>query len=227
MISSKEKYESLSGQLIGKLHILCVYKYEGRYVANVACSCGKVKNKVHAANIYYRKSTSCSCKTQDTRVKVTYLPYEKQIRAIYRAMISRCDNPENRQFYNYGGRGITVCEEWSNNFYSYYEWVVSNGWAARLNIDRAKNDLGYSPDNCRIVTAKVNSNNTRANKYITINGVTKTAKEWAPIYGINYGTFISRMNVQKMNPLVALTTPLCRNKRNKRAINYLQLINNQ
>ena len=69
-------------------------------------------------------------------------------------MKRRCYNKQNARYDSYGGRGITVCDEWLNNFQSFYDWAISNGYSDDLTIDRIDNDGNYEPSNCRWSTAK-------------------------------------------------------------------------
>lgn len=79
-------------------------------------------------------------------------------------MIDRCDNPKNKKYHLYGGRGITVCEEWKNSFPAFHEWAIANGYSDELSIDRIDNDKGYSPDNCRWATITEQNRNRRCCK---------------------------------------------------------------
>lgn len=117
--------------------------------------------------------------------------YKSRLYSIWRHMKSRCDNP-NEKFYNrYGDRGISVCEEW-NSFLPFYEWSMSNGYSDELEIDRVDNDGGYSPDNCRWTTRKVQCNNFGRNHLITNDGETHTLQEWSEILGVNKSTMSTR-----------------------------------
>ena len=75
---------------------------------------------------------------------------------IWRCMKQRCYNKNNSRYYLYGGRGITVCDEWKDNSKTFIDWALSNGYSDDLEIDRIDNDLGYSPDNCQWITRKEN-----------------------------------------------------------------------
>lgn len=83
--------------------------------------------------------------------------------AVYQFMIARCHDPKCPAYRNYGGRGITVCNEWRRNPDAFYLFAMARGWKKGLQLDREDNSKGYSPTNCRFVTPKENCRNTRAN----------------------------------------------------------------
>lgn len=74
-------------------------------------------------------------------------------------IMERCSNPNNANYKRYGGRGITVCQEWIDSPQAFVDWALANGFSPELQIDRIDNDKGYSPDNCRWVTARDNMRN--------------------------------------------------------------------
>jgi hypothetical protein len=76
-------------------------------------------------------------------------------------MIYRCENPKEKEYHNYGGRGISVCDEWRGNVEKFIEWALQNGYREGLQIDRMNNDGNYEPTNCRFVTPMQNCQNTR------------------------------------------------------------------
>ena len=109
------------------------------------------------------------------------------LNAIWRSMRRRCNNPSSASYHRYGAKGIRVCEDW-DNFETFYNWAISNGWADGLSIDRIDNSRGYSPDNCRFVTIRDQARNRTTNVFITVNGITKLQIDWAEFLGISYST---------------------------------------
>jgi hypothetical protein len=76
----------------------------------------------------------------------------------------RCLNPNCDSYHNYGGRGITVCEEWRNSYQTFREWALQNGYSDELTIDRLNVNGNYEPSNCRWLTRKEQNTNKRTNK---------------------------------------------------------------
>lgn len=108
----------------------------------------------------------------------------------------RCNNPDDKNYKDYGGRGIKVCSEWldpEKGHENFRKWAIENGWKKGLSIDRRNNDGDYEPSNCRWATSKQQSNNTRFNRLVTINGKTKTVQEWADIVGISQRSMTRRI----------------------------------
>ena len=97
---------------------------------------------------------------------------------IWNNMQQRCYNPNNPRFSYYGARGITICDEWKNDFKSFYDWSMENGYQDNLTIDRIDVNGDYEPSNCRWCTMEQQSNNRRNNHYITYNNKKQTLTEW-------------------------------------------------
>ena len=108
-------------------------------------------------------------------------------------MIRRCYKPDTKQYQNYGGRGIKVCDEWKCSIEAFVKWSLENGYERNLTIDRADNNLGYSPSNCRWVCKSVQSNNKRSNKCLEYNGKVKSMADWCRYLGLSYYKVRSRL----------------------------------
>lgn len=100
------------------------------------------------------------------------LSYEPLFNVLH-CMHYRCENENHPQYKDYGGKGITVCDEWSmDNAEAFISWALEHGWKQGLEIDRIDNEKGYFPENCRFVSRKENSRNRSSNKQVVINGET-------------------------------------------------------
>lgn len=110
---------------------------------------------------------------------------------IWKAMRSRCNNPNVHGYKYYGGRGISVCKEW-NDFSSFSKWALSNGYENDLSIDRVDNDDDYNPSNCRWVDNFTQQNNKSNRVTQFVNGVELTMLQISVRYEINLHTILTR-----------------------------------
>lgn len=133
--------------------------------------------------------------------------HASRLYTIWVNMRSRCGNPNNKNYHNYGGRGVDVCDEWKD-YLTFKKWAVSNGYEEHLSIDRIDVNGGYSPQNCRWATQKEQCRNKRTNHKLTYRGVTKSMVEWSEETGIPYHTIKSRINVYGYSVEDALTKPI-------------------
>lgn len=158
------------------------------------CECGTEK-VVLGLNLKGGKTVSCGCyNRQQQREK--HLTHGKRRTRIYRIwchLKGRCLTPSNKKYYCYGGRGITVCDEWRDDFQAFYEWAMANGYRDDLTIDRIDVNGNYDPSNCRWVTMQEQAANKQNTVIITYNGETKTLKEWAETTGIPRNVIYNRL----------------------------------
>ena len=105
-------------------------------------------------------------------------------------MNARCRDMDND---GYGGRGITVCKDWQDDFMKFYDWSMEHGYSDKLTIDRIDVNGNYEPSNCRWATVKQQARNTRYNRIYEFSGEEKCLAEWCEIFGIKYNTAFSRI----------------------------------
>lgn len=119
--------------------------------------------------------------------------YQTRIYKIWANMKSRCSNPKALRYERYGGRGISVCEEWTT-FKGFLESLPED-YAQHLTLDRIDNNRGYCKENCRWATVKEQANNRKTNVFFTIDSATKTLAEWCRESKVRAGTIRQRYYV--------------------------------
>ena len=187
----------LTGQKFGKLTVIesvGLNKHD-KVCWSCKCECGKLTT-VPTSHLRNGHTTSCGCLSP---IKPTHGGYANKERLclIWGAMRRRCCKKSYAGFKDYGGRGITVCDDWLNDYSLFKDWALANGYDDSLSIDRIDVNGNYEPSNCRWASRKVQNNNRRSNRLITFQGETKTAAEWAIVAGVNCHTFMSR--IDKLN----------------------------
>lgn len=168
--------------------------------AVVQCDCGTVKIAA-VPEIKRWPSASCGC------AAIKHGLTGSRLFSIWVGMTARCNYKSQPGYPMYGGRGIAVCDEWSEPK-SFITWAKSNGYSDSLQLDRINSDGNYEPGNCRWVTPTVNVRNRRTTKKMTAFGETKPVAEWAedPRSVLGYVGLNSRLN-KGMSPEEALITP--------------------
>lgn len=150
---------------------------------NCVCDCGNA-SVVASRDLVSNHTKSCGCIRKGKNHKNTHNMTNTKIYDCWHKMKSRCTNKNAKNFKDYGGRGITIFEDWKNSFESFYEWACVSGYNENLTIDRINNEEGYYPENCRWVDMKTQQNNRRSNVYLKRNGEIKSATQWAEELGI-------------------------------------------
>ena len=175
---------------------------------NCLCDCGRT-TVVTSGVLKRGEARSCGCLHQELRHSLTKTHGEtgSRLHHIWCGMRQRCSNKKHHAYNDYGGRGIQVCKEWES-FPAFRDWAIHSGYADTLSIDRIDNDSGYSPENCRWVSQKTQSNNQRSNVLITFNGKTQTRAQWAEELGLSASVIRDRMERYGWDTQRALTTPI-------------------
>lgn len=199
----------LTGRRVGKLTVVSLSDrlYGRQKIYECKCDCGNVVY-VRACHITSGHTKSCGCLKSESMKKVAtkHGRSRERLAQIWYGMRKRCSNNNCEQFKNYGGRGITVCDEWLHDFQAFYDWAMANGYEDHLTIDRIEVNGNYSPDNCRWITNKDQQNNRRTSHLLTYKGETRSLKDWSKIVGINYSTLKGRINVYGWSAEKALET---------------------
>ena len=187
---SKISIAEMIGKRFGRL---LVEKNIGRRQGNThiffecICDCGNI-HTASKGNLLSGKTNSCGCMANEILIarNTTHGQYsggkQSPIIRIFQCMYMRC-YCESHEFFNlYGGRGIAICDEWLHDRKAFVDWSFSNGFKDGLSIDRINNNKGYSPNNCRFVSQKRQTRNTRVSVMLTIKGETKHICDWVNIY---------------------------------------------
>lgn len=205
-ICNSLKYdESWVGRRFERLEII-EYVKGGRFICK--CDCGNM-TKVVPKNLLDGAIKSCGCLSIEN--STTHGESKTRLYGILNGMKQRCYNPNTENYDDYGGRGITVCDEWLEDYTIFRDWAMNNGYSEELSIDRIDNDKGYFPENCRWATDSIQNSNRRPNKkprnkiLWKINGETKPMTEWCEQYGLSYQTVKYRIDKIGLAPYEALT----------------------
>jgi hypothetical protein len=204
--------KNLEGLKVGRLTVVRfveLRKPRGAFWL-VKCACGT--EKILQGSAIGKPALSCGClqKEATSGPKLERRKHGKsktKLAQAYRNMLERCLNPKCPAYRNYGGRGITICDEWLTSNVSFFKWAFDNGYSEELELDRADNEKGYTPENCRFVPILVNANNRRDNVKLVYAGEEKSVADWARVTGLPYSTLTQRIRVLKWPVEKAIETP--------------------
>lgn len=196
--------KDLTGKRFGRLTVLSRapdrVQNSGRHrvMWNCVCDCGN-KRVVYGDNLKKGVTQSCGCyqKELQSAKQKTHGETETKLYAVWCSMKARCFRDTTTHYKYYGGRGITVCNEWVSSYEAFREWSYENGYYENDNrectLDRIDVNGDYCPSNCRWVADVAQANNRRSNRIYAYNGEEHNVTEWAHIIGIDPKTLFSRI----------------------------------
>lgn len=206
-------FKNLTGMTFGQLTVLAFAGNRGdKAVWRCRCFCGK-EIVAYACNLSSGKSKTCGCvrdKATGDRSRKHGLSRSSEHNA-WQHMRRRCFNKRDKSYRNYGGRGITVCDEWRDSFEAFYRDMGPRP-SAQHSIERINVNGDYEPNNCRWATRKEQSRNTRRNFYVTFQGITATLAEHCERLGLRYGAIALRLRRYGWSIEDAFLTPLRKQK---------------
>lgn len=214
------KLIDLTGKRFGRLVVL---EKAGRRVSEngnatimwkCKCDCGNVV-EIRGASLRNGNTRSCGCFIEEKRSEFhkTHGDSYSKIYNIWRRMKDRCYNPNNNRYHRYGGRGITVCDEWLNDYNAFKKWAFENGFVENssrkeCSLDRIDSNGNYCPENCRWVNSFIQSNNKVDTIYLTYKDETHSLTEWSLLLNMSRGTLYNRLYLYKWPLEKAFETPV-------------------
>lgn len=192
--------EDLTGRRYGRLIVIRRGPNQGKRVMWLCkCDCGTEK-VIGGQDLRNGKTKSCGCflseaTSQRNRDNATHRETGSRLYRIWRGMKARCYYKKQFEYERYGGRGITVCEEWRTSYETFRDWALSNDYKSHLTLDRINTNGNYEPDNCRWATYKEQCNNRTNNRLIEFNGDIKTISQWSDTFGLSRYQTIKKLGI--------------------------------
>ena len=194
--------DDLSGKRFGRLSVIEFDHMDKFHTSHwlCKCDCGNVV-VVSRGNLIRGRAKSCGCYKRDVQrdLHIKHGEFQSRLHNIWGNMKQRCSNENHTNYNSYGERGISVCDEWLDDYEVFRDWALANGYSDDLTLDRRDNDGIYSPDNCRWADRYTQMNNRRNTKYITYNDETHSVAEWARILNVSRNILDYRLRKNDMS----------------------------
>ena len=183
----------ITGQTFGRLKVIEYAGQDKNKKTKWLCKCECGNFVVCLSNNLRKGNTkSCGCLQKEKTIDASTIHgmRKNRIYNIWSLMKNRCSD---KNVKNYGGRGISVCDEWKNDFIAFCDWANKNGYADDLTIDRIDNNGNYEPSNCRWITPQEQSKNRRTNHIVICDGKKYLITEISKIIGCSRHTIARRL----------------------------------
>ncbi len=156
----------LTGQRFGRLVVIeeAGRASDDRIRWLCQCDCGKKTSTPSTKTLRNGTCKSCGCIEKEKPNKQTHGMSDTKLFYVWNGIKQRCYYKKHKSYSDYGGRGITMCDEWRENFQTFYDWAMANGYQEGLTIDRVDNDGNYEPGNCQWITRQANTSKMRAGR---------------------------------------------------------------
>lgn len=192
------KIEYKYGHMFGPIMYLKEAESIGKHRrSNFLCYCGKeFASYTHKIKTGETKSCGCLQVEATSAANRVHGLNGHELYGVWSSMKARCYTSTTGQYKDYGGKGVSVCQEWVESFQSFYSWAIANGWKKGLQLDKDIKGTGmlYCPEYCYFVTPKENSNKRITSKYITFDGETRTVSQWATHLNISLKNLYQRLS---------------------------------
>ena len=191
-VAAKARIKDISGKVFGRLTVLSLTRTENKrsyYLCK--CECG-VEKEIRQDSLKSGRTTSCGCVQREAVTIHGHYSNDKASPTTmsWKSMLARCTDPNHANYAHYSSKGITVCDRW----FDFNNFLADMGERPEgSQIDRMDNSLGYSKDNCRWVTPKINSNNKDNCVYLTIKDKTQTVTQWSEELGLSRDVVYQRL----------------------------------
>lgn len=186
------------GKTFGRLTIKDYFVKNRRQYYLCECSCGIIKEIRKDSVVKDKRATrSCGCikKEQDLKnlfVEKTHGMTKHRLYKIFNGIKTRCTNDKNNRFSRYGGRGISICKEWTDDYINFHNWAMSNGYKEGLSIERINNDGNYEPNNCEWIEFKEQCKNRKNTIRVLYKDKIYCLMDFSKIVNIPYSTLKNR-----------------------------------
>ena len=200
----ENNFKDITGNKYGSLTVIKRvddYVFNGGKISQWLCKCDCGKETIVRGD-YLRSGHTQSCGCLRGEHSITHRESNTKLYNVWNSIKSRCFNPNSQAANDYGNRGITMCEEWYNDYTIFRDWAFANGYDPKieyknnndkLTVERINVNGNYCPENCKLIPLSKQNENKRNNIRYEFNGKKLLAKEWAEETGIPLTTINSRL----------------------------------